>query len=339
MSTWLQQLIEIELREPALILTHDNPDPDAVASAFALQLLLEQKRGLHARIAYSGIIGRAENRAMVELLDLGMEHVDEIDFDAIGSLALIDAQPHTGNSAVPEDRVVDIVIDHHPVREQSAPVRLAIIRPDVGASATILTEFLREAGVTIPTRLATALLYAIKSETQDLAREVSSADREAYDYLTPLADTAILSRITRPPLSVEYFANFLRALEGYRIWSRIVLVDIGDVIDPDFVPEMADFGARMAGIEWALACGRHGNNLYLSLRANTPGSAAGRRIRDLVDGLGNGGGHGMRAGARIPLGNGGVENLKQQITQRFAEMFGEELTAHRTLTGGRSTDE
>lgn len=331
MSTWLQRLIELELREPALILTHDNPDPDAVASAFALQLLLKRTRGLDARIAYSGIVGRAENRAMVELLHLEMEHVEEIDLDSIGSLALIDAQPHTGNSAVPADRIVDIVIDHHPLREQSASARLAIVRPDVGASATILTEFLREAGVAIPTRLATALLYAIKSETQDLAREVSAADRGAYDHLTPLADPAILARIIRPPLSLEYFINFHRALEGYRIWSRIVLVDAGDVIDPDFVPEMADFAARMAGIDWALSYGRHGENLYVSLRANDPGSAAEKRIRDLVHGLGSGGGHGMRAGARISLAGRDVEQVKVQLTERYAEMFEQDRLSYRTL--------
>lgn len=314
-----------------LILTHDNPDPDAVASAFALRHLLQKRRNIESEVGYTGIIGRAENRAMVELLKLRMRHFDDLRLEDYKTVALIDAQPGTGNSVLNQARLPDIVIDHHPRRPLTGSVRFHDVRPGIGASATLLTSYLREAGIAIPTNLATALLYGIKSETQDLGREVSQEDRDAYDHLGPLADTRTLARIARPPLSEEYFLNFLRALEGLEIGRRTAICRAGDVIDPDFVPEMADFAARLDGIAWALALGRHGDLLYLSLRANDTSARAGEVIQKLVDGVGTGGGHGLRAGAKIRLQGHDREELEAMMRRRFSDLVEDPGTEFRSL--------
>src|ERR1700690_4283332 len=116
----LERLLSLKLDEGRLlILTHDNPDPDCLASSVAMRYLLAETRGIEATVAYSGIIGRAENRAMVRLLNLAEQHFTELDISSFRYPALMDAQPHTGNTAVPAERSVDLVIDHHPLRPRT----------------------------------------------------------------------------------------------------------------------------------------------------------------------------------------------------------------------------
>jgi len=316
-----------------LILTHDNPDPDAVASAFALRHLLSERRNIQSEIGYSGIVGRAENRAMIELLELRMRHFDDLRLEDYKTIALIDAQPGAGNSVLTHERLPDIVIDHHPRRRLTESVRFHDVRPGIGASATLLTSYLREAGLIIPPKLATALLYGIRTETQDLGREVSPEDRDAFEFLGPLADTEILARIARPPLSEEYFLNMLRALEGLEVGRKSAICRAGRVIDPDFVPEMADMAVRLEGIIWALALGRHDDLLYLSLRSNDSSAQAGEVIQKLVEDLGTGGGHGMRAGAKIRLNGNDGEDMEMIVRRRFKELVEESGTVFRALQG------
>src|SRR5262245_3958000 len=101
-------------RGPALILTHDNPDPDSMAAAEALRALLESEADLRCTVARGGIVGRAENRAMVNLL--GLQHVDvhDVDWKSYPTIGLVDTQPETGNNSLPPGHRIDIVIDHHP---------------------------------------------------------------------------------------------------------------------------------------------------------------------------------------------------------------------------------
>lgn len=331
MHSPLARLLALPLEQPLLILTHDNPDPDAVASAFALQHLLAERRGIHAEVAYSGIIGRAENRMMVDLLELQMRRLGDLRLDSFRTIALIDAQPGTGNSALPEGKLPDIVLDHHPLRPLTESVPFHDVRAEIGASATLLTSYLQEAGVAIPSRIATGLLYGIKTETQDLAREVSALDREAYEYLLPLADAEKLAKIARPPLSQEYFRNLLRALEGLQIGRQAAICAAGDVLDPDFVPEMADMAARIEGVRWALAYGKHQEFLYLSVRTNDTSVNAGELIQQIVRGLGTGGGHGMRAGAKVQLSSENRSEVEAAIRRRFIEVADPSAVEFRSL--------
>lgn len=316
----LKRFLSLPLDEgPLLILTHDNPDPDCLASAAAMQFLLRQRRKLSPTVAYSGIIGRAENRAMVELLDLRPRHVTEIDLADYRYLALIDAQPHTGNTVIPTDRPVEIVIDHHPLREATKSAAFYDIRVGLGATATILTEYLRLARIAIPRDLATALLYGIRSETQDLGRETSDEDLKAYEYLVPLADAAKLAAISRPTLERRYYTQLAVALDSLSYAGRSALCSIDEVSDPDFVPEIADLAVRMEGIQWMLAMGGFESRLYLSIRTNDRSGGAGTMMQKILEGLGRGGGHGMRAGGYVDL-DGSVQarhEIEAEIARRF----------------------
>lgn len=323
----LQKLLNLPFDEgKLLVLTHDNPDPDALASAAAMKLLLEVKRDIRATIGYSGIIGRAENRAMVRLLGLPIHHLSRLNLDEYRYIALMDAQPHTGNTLLPETRPIDIVIDHHPLREETKKAVFYQVSDDLGASATLMTHYLLMAGVEIPVDLATALLYGIRSETQDLGREVHPLDLEAYHHLVPLSDAGKLAAIAKPSLPRQYYAQLAVALDTILAGPTVAICPVGNVSDPDFVPEMADFTVRMEGVRWSLAYGYYDLKMYLSMRSNDPDASAGELMQEVLEGIGRGGGHGMRAGGNVDLSSGSRSRLdtERDVTQRFLKAVGAE---------------
>jgi nanoRNase/pAp phosphatase (c-di-AMP/oligoRNAs hydrolase) len=337
MKEKLEELMELSLdRGRLLIFTHDNPDPDSIASAAAMAHLLRETRGIDSTVAYSGIIGRAENRAMVEELDLDIVHLDEVDPTAYPHLALVDAQPGTGNSALNKDQMIDIVVDHHPLREQTRNARFYDVRDHLGASATMLTGYLRAAGVDIPPDLATGLLYGIRSETQDLGREVSPDDREAYEFLFPRVEPVKMGKIARPSLERRYYQQLAVALDSVMVGDQVALCSLGDVTDPDFIPEMADLIVRMEGIQWSFASGSFDGKLYVSMRANDPGANAGDVMQAVLDDIGKGGGHGMRAGGNVDLNEIRMTRgeLESELRHRFLGAVG---SANASLTPLKTT--
>ncbi len=167
MLTWVRGKGKI------LIVVHDNPDPDCFASAMALNHLFVMKLNKEAVFSFSGMIGRSENLAMAKQLQIPLTPLAILDIKDFQVVCMIDTQPEVGNNSLPPGTTVDILIDHHPVKETSRKCRFVDIRPDYGVTATILFEYLQVEGIPIGTKLATALFYAIKSETQDLGREAN----------------------------------------------------------------------------------------------------------------------------------------------------------------------
>jgi len=325
MTTKFEELMSLPLDGRLLVLTHDNPDPDSIASAAAMRYLLEKTRGVDCIVAYSGIIGRAENRAMVAELALDIVHLDDLDPPLFEHVALVDAQPGTGNSALTIEHEVDIVIDHHFLRDQTRAARFHDVRDHDGASATMLTQYLREANLEIPHDLATALLYGIRSETQDLGREVSREDREAYEYLFPLVEPQRLAAIASPALERRYYRQLARALDSLMIGEEVAICPMGEVSDPDFVPEMADLVIRMEAILWSLAYGTFKDHVYISVRGNDPDANAGAVMMEILSDLGRGGGHGMRAGGNIALSELKLTRgeLESELQHRFLAAVGQ----------------
>jgi len=175
-----------------LIVLQDNPDPDSIASAVALRRLANSLAAVHCSIAHGGTVGRAENRALVRYLNPNMRFLDEIEFAKFDLTALVDTQPGTGNNSFPDSLIPDVVVDHHPFRRATRCAQFVDIRSSYGATATILLEYLNRAGIRLDVPLATALLYAIRSDTQDLGQEASRADIEAIGLLYPLAKAHLL---------------------------------------------------------------------------------------------------------------------------------------------------
>lgn len=305
-----------------LVLAHDNPDPDALASAFALCAILQEIEGLDCEVGFGGLIGRAENRAMVRELDLAPVQVDADSLDVYDAIALVDTQPGFGNNCFPAERTAAVVIDHHPSRGQLDDVTFADVREGYGATATILYEYVQAAGIPLPENLLTALFYAIKSETQELGREAGYADREAYLSLLPRADKAAIARIQRARVPRTYFRAFEVAIDNARVHGRTVLTDLREVDSPDMVAEIADFMLRLEGADWAACMGCYEDAVVLSLRTAEEDAHAGHVIRKVVAGLGRAGGHGSMAGGRVPLDGRDYDELGEELRARLLDVLG-----------------
>jgi nanoRNase/pAp phosphatase (c-di-AMP/oligoRNAs hydrolase) len=282
-----------------LVLTHDNPDPDALASALLLCTVLRRAFKQRATAAYGGIIGRAENREMVRSLHLQASHVRRLSLRRYQHFALVDTQPRTGNNQLPADIVPDLVIDHHPLRKTTLGTRCVDVRPAYGATATILGEYMEAAGLVPTHALATALIYAIRSETQDFSREFTGPDKAVYDQFFALANHRLLARILNPRLPLSYFGSLHEALERLEVVDSLILSHLGAIDQPDIVPELADLLLRLEGKTWSLCTGFFGDRMYLSIRTTNPRADAGGLMRRLIGRRGKGGGHGRTAGGWI----------------------------------------
>ncbi|MBS2024579.1 MAG: DHH family phosphoesterase [Deltaproteobacteria bacterium] len=320
----LRQLLTVaKAHKRALVLTHDNPDPDAVASACGLAYLLQQSAGIRAHAAYGGVIGRAENKAMIRVLHLPIVPLSRIKSTANDLVCLVDTQPEVGNYATTQ-AVPQLVIDHHPARPASLKTAFHDVGGPAGATSTLVTSYLRAARLTPNASLATGLFYGIKSDTRDLGREVDGADVENYNWLFPLVDKTALSRIEHPQVPARYFAAYHRAYEKARLHhgTSAVTVDLGNVYVPEIVPEVAEKLVSLEGCRFSLATGAWKNELYLSFRLNDRRQNAGKLVREICRPLGgSAGGHGAMAGARIPLSGRDLSELSRRIFDAFLEAF------------------
>ena len=297
-----------------LIVAHDNPDPDSLAAAFALRHMLEVNANIDATIAFGGIIGRGENRAMVKELEIKTVQFEDLDLDQYKVVCMVDTQPGTGNNSFPSDRDVHIVIDHHPLRDRTRKCKLYDVREGYGAAATILYEYLLGQEVYVGTKLATILFYAIKSETQDLGREWTEYDRAAYLNLLQLSNNRILYNIAHAQVPREYFSSYNRAIENARLYGSVMVFNLYEIDNPDVVAEMAYLLLRMEGIDVVLGMGRYKGKAVLSLRISSHDILAGPLLRSVVGDLGTAGGHGMTAGAQIDPMNGNLAVLRELET-------------------------
>jgi nanoRNase/pAp phosphatase (c-di-AMP/oligoRNAs hydrolase) len=305
-----------------LILPHNDPDPDAIASAVALRYLLTERLGLKSTIAYQGIIGRAENKSLVRYLGQPLQPLSDAALQQSTCLALIDTQPGSGNVSLPPATRVVVVIDHHAWREETARASFGDISPELGATSTILTKYLQMADVEPPSSLATALFYGIKTITMGLSRDTSPADAAAYSYLQPRIDVGALAKIEHAQVSVDYFRSFNAALRAARMYDGLIFAYIGLLSYPDLAAEMADVLLRLEKVQWVICVGVYEEALILSVRTRSQAQAAEELVQAIVAGKGNAGGHGTMAGGQIPLVDRGAEQMASLLSRRALQHLG-----------------
>ena len=305
-----------------LILPHNDPDPDAIASAVALRYLLAERLGMESTIAYQGIIGRAENRALVRYLDHPLEPLIDADPKQPPCLALIDTQPGAGNITLPPGATTVLVIDHHVWRAETATARFADVRPELGATSTILSQYLQATGVEPPTPLATALFYGIKTITMGLSRNTSPDDAVAFSYLQPRIDVEALAKIEHAQVPADYFRSFDAALRAARMYDGLILAYIAVLRYPDLAAEMADVLMRLEKAQWVICMGVYQEVLILSVRTRSQQHTAEELVQAIVAGEGSAGGHGTMAGGQIPLGDRDAEQKALLLRQRALQHLG-----------------
>ena len=305
--------------ERVLIMMQDDPDPDAIASALALRALLGRNKTA-TPIATFGTITRAENRAMTRILEIDVEQIKPRAIEEYDRIAIVDAQPSFFEEDLGE---VDLVIDHHP-EETPARARLKDIRPAYGATATILVEYLRAADVKLPQRLATALLYGIKSDTQHLERGATRADMEAFAFVHALSNHSALRRIERPELPNEALDVLALGIRRRHVVNGVVFSHLGAVAYPELVAQFADLFLQVEGAEWSVVSGTVHGELHVSVRNVGYVRAAGEVVRQAFGDLGGAGGHRSMAKAVIRLrdwrarvGLPGPDAMAHAIETRF----------------------
>lgn len=321
MEERLNQLLEAVVDAGSLlILPHNDPDPDAIASAVALRHLLEQKSGLSADIAYQGMIGRAENKALARYLGQPLRRLIRADLKAPPLIALVDTQPGAGNNPLPAEITAAIVVDHHPWRPETAAARFADVRP-VGATSTMVTEYLQAAGIEPDARLATGLFYGIKTDTMGLGRGAAPADAAAYFYLQPRIDTQALFEIERAQVPATYFQSFAATLLAARIYRDVVIAYIGPVGYPDLAAEMADWLLRLEGGKWVICMGLYKDQITLAVRSRSRRGGAGQLAQAIIRGQGTAGGHDLMAGGQVPLNGEEPARIVAQLSRNALQYF------------------
>lgn len=304
-----------------LILPHTDPDPDCIASALGLRRLLAERMGVRSELVYRGIIGRAENKALVRYLGSPLRCLTERDLVPSLPLVLVDTQPGAGNNAAPADHPVAVVLDHHPLRQETAKAAYADVRP-VGATSTLVTEYLQAAEIALDPPLATALFYGIKTDTMGLGRGATPADVAAYFYLQPHIDVQALVEIERAQVPADYFRRFVAALQATRIFRDVAITYIGLMSYPDLAAEVADLLLRLEGAVWVLCMGVYEQELILSARTRAPHGNAGQLVQEIVGRDGTSGGHGMLAGGELPLNGQDPARLAEEVRRRALAALG-----------------
>jgi len=299
--------------ERVLILLHNDPDPDALASGLAVRNVLHRTRQTAIIGAIQGVT-RPENLRMVNLLDIHVEPVTPDSVKEYDRIVMVDVQPHYFGGAI--DRA-DLVIDHHPEQPGYTSV-FRDIRPDYGSTSTILTEHLRAVDVNISERTATAMLYAIKSDTLFFNRQTNRVDIEAFSYLYPLADPAMIRKMEGAEITSERLDYVARAHATGTLAGQVFCASLGVSPREDFIPYVADFFLQLEDVKWTVIAGVVNDTMVISVRNLGYGKNAGEFVRRHFADIGSAGGHRAMAKAVVPM---------HAFQEKFGDLEGSALSA------------
>ncbi|MDD4255219.1 MAG: DHH family phosphoesterase [Methanofollis sp.] len=304
------------------IVTHTNPDPDSVSSAMALAAIAHDASGgkLVSRILYDGNIGHQENRAFVNLLDIKMEKISPEILAACEHLALVDSTAPGSNNALGKDARVNIIIDHHKNgTHDTTKVEFVDIRPGMGATASIMTQYLQELDLPVDTKVATALLYGIRADTRDFRRNITPQDLNYAAFLLPLTDRDILDKIMSPSVSQETLDVLGNAIRGREVVSGYLFTNVGYLRNRDAVPQAADALINLEGVNTAIVYGITDINIIFSARNRDIRIHIGKVLEEAFAGIGEAGGHATMAAAAIPLTYFSMVKEKEELLDLIIE--------------------
>ena len=311
------------------IVTHDNPDPDAIASGVGLQRIATDV-DIDADVCYYGEISHQENRALVNLFEFDLKHLtSESDASVFDAFALVDHSRPGVNDGLSEDTPIDIVIDHHPPREP-IQARFVDLQSEVGSTCTLISKYLSQFNIEPSEALASGLLYGIRTDTRAFSRGVSSEDFEAAARLVRLVDNDRLRQIESPNITTETLETLGRAISNRTVRNDVLVTSVGTISDRDTLAQAADQLLDMESITTALVFGYTEEMVFMSSRARGVDRDVGEILREAFDQIGSAGGHADMAGAQIPVGilteeveeseRDGV--IREVITERFFEALG-----------------
>lgn len=298
-----------------LLLTHDYPDPDCIASAYGISHLLSFWGYANSIISFGGFVGRAENRAMIRFLNISTIPYVLLEIKDYDCIILADCFPGRNNVSLPGNTPVQAVLDHHRIDTMDNLPFFFDVRQEIGATATIVTEYLLTADCPIPPKLATGLFYGIMTDTGNMGRDTSPEDLDCYKILFDIMDHKLLAQIEHPDRDIEFFKVLHRAAESMRIFDSVGFVALGHVSSPDYIGEMVDIFHGLEKIEFTICMGIFKKNIFFSIRAKSRDEAG--ALAETIAGTmnGGGGGHGKAGAGRIPFQS--KEKDEKEIIEKF----------------------
>ena len=313
-------LAGLEAYKSVTFVSHVQPDPDSLGSMLGLAHLVESCLGLPTRLTCDGEICRAENRTMVDCLDIDLIPIETITWTSESAVVMVDSQPKTGRHSFNSDDVpIYAVIDHHQTPGDLEGVPFLDIRRGMGATCSVVTRYLIEQDVKLPEHVATGLYYGIETEVSGYPREAGPVDDEALEFLHPLINKEYLSKIRNAPLPESFFGALLQALQSSFIYDdRLLISWINDLPAPELAAQVVDFMVRHENIDWAVCAGIHNDRMILSCRTAHLGAEAGELLRQVVARLGG------RAGGIIPLPSisaNAIEQVQSDFRRRLLKQL------------------
>ena len=309
-----------------LVTTHLHPDPDALASCYAMSILLKAKLP-QARVTISakGKIGAGYNTAFQNETDLRLEPWDDEKLHDYDAVILLDVQPGLNFSPLPEDVPPIAVVDHHRTPGHKIRIPFHDVRTDVGATSSIMFSYLMDMEVDISSDLAAALLFAIETDLAGAAGKPGDLDNMALSSLTLLADTHRLYRMRHSPLPLSVYSAIRDALVNAMIYEEAMASHINYIESQETPAVAADFLLRYERVQWVLVTAISGKNLVMSLRTHSDKITATDLMRKTIGRLGEGGGHRTKAGGSIRLSTGSdteIEQMRRKLLKRMLRALG-----------------
>lgn len=274
-----------------------SADPDSLASAMAAKRLL-RSRVKKVSIVYPNEIRRLSNIAMVDLLKIKAQRVKTIRQEGYSKFILLDSQPSHNHFF--DSINFDVIIDHHPVSGEWEGTFIDI-RPAYGATASMMVEYLRAAGIKPSVSQATALFYAIKVDTNNFEKKANLADAISFRYLFNIANQNLVRKIELSELRLSELNYFKTAFETMKVSNNRLYAHVGRVFNPDILVIIADFFNRVHPVSWVVISGIHGERLVVIFRCDGYRKNAGTLAKKAFGEIGSAGGHRQAARAEVPL--------------------------------------
>ncbi len=296
-------------------------DPDSMASALALKRLLS-RRVESTTIAHPNKIKRVNNLAMQELLKIPLVPLRQVKKEEFTKFVLIDSQPfHSPPLASFE---YDAVIDHHPITDGWS-ARFVDIRPDYGATASMLAEYLKAAKINPSVLLATALFYGIKVDTQNFTKKATYADVLCFQALFKRINHYRLSKIETADFTRYELKHFKNALANFIFRKKKIFVHLGRLTNPDILVIVADFFTHVHEVGWVIVSGQCSEKLIIIFRCDGYKKDAGKLAQKVFGDMGSAGGHRQSARAEIPVKNIAEYDPETFSTQDLERLFKKHL--------------
>lgn len=311
------------------ILVHNGPDPDCMGAAMGIQYLLREIAGCSSTIVGGGYVQRPDNRAMIEMLKIEIKRPEDIDLAADAPFLCVDTQPDFSNNSLPGGADVIGVIDHH-ISDSASQAPFLDIRPEFGACASIVAEYIIESEVRIHKRVATALAFAVSTETRDMERVRKKAEVDIYTSLLARADHPVLGQLRNPKIERDYVRVLSEALHAAELYAPdIVVCHLQKLPRSDDLGRIADFLDQMEVAKWTLCTEKRDEGFLLSIRSSKKDAKCEIAAKKVIgDDEGGFGGHGMMAGGIIKLKCGEKKPPQadtEELTRRFLKALGRPL--------------